>query len=1211
MSLWKKSLLVVVTLLIVTILSIALALPYLIRSKAAEVVKKNYNRTLAIRKVSINPFTWTVEAKGISLSEKGNNAVFFACTSVRTVISPRSVRYLAPVVSSVDIVAPYVHLVRINATTYNFSDFILPQKAPKDEKPARFSLNNIWLKQGAIDITDRLLPREQQHTVRKLEIRVPFVSNLPYLADTYITPGISAVTNGSLFSLEGKIKPFSKHVEVLIDVKLKELDLPFYASYLPATIPIRLVSGIVNTDLQITHRAVATGEPALIVTGQARIDDLEVTDRQGQPLLALEEGSIKIGKAQILGGIYDIDAVELTGPEIYLSRDRQGVLNFSRLAASAEKKDEAPRPGQEKLKSALKEGMKQRKTETIVVNVAKVGLAGGQAHIRDELPPGGFTVDLDAITLDVKGFSNQRDKNAQYSLSFATNRTERFDVSGTFSTTPVATVTKATFSGLVLEAAHPYLAGFLTSPVSGRLNGSADITFTPEAGPRIANLDLALKKLAVRFGERDGVQLPDISLKGGAVSLKERWATVGSVAVKGGNINVSRGPDGTLSPLTLLRPSATAAAAPAAGTKPPLATGNPQSSPPFRYAVKSVTVTGLDLGFTDHQKKASPSFALKKTSISLANLTGPGSALVPFKFSAGFNSGSLASTGSLGIEPLRFNGTCVLKAIPITAFDDYFPEELHLIIADGLLDTDLKLSLAVVKEGVNGNVQGSVTVKRFHSLDDVEGEDLLKWESLRLDGINGVLTPFSLNLAQVSLTDFFAKVTIEKDATLNLQKIYGVRKQPVSGEPAPGASASVAAAQPQISSAAPAVPVPPPRKIAIDAVTLQGGTLVFTDHHIKPEFSATMYKLGGKISGLSSEQMKFADVDLRGNLRNLSPLSITGKINPLRGDLFVNMKVSFSDIELSPLTPYAGTYLGYTVDKGKLFLDLMYHIENKQLASENKVFIDQFTFGDKVESDKATKLPVRLAIALLKDSKGEIHLDLPVTGRTDDPKFSVWKVVGQILMNLLEKAATAPFKLLGSLFGGTENFSSVTFSPGSSILAASEAQKLTKLGKVLTDRPALNLEVTGFVDKVRDPEGYRQELLLKKMKNEKFISLIKEKKNLPDQTVENLDIGPEEAPRWLAAVYKKEKFPKPRNAIGLVKDLPDPEMNKLILANTVVGDEELSLLARERAVAVKNYLVSEAKVPRERVFEKSGAIFEAPREAGTPASRVEFGLATK
>ena len=1211
MSRLKKSLLIVAAFLALTILFIALALPTIIRSKAAEAVKKNYDRTLAIRALSINPFTWTVEARGISLSERGTSAVFFACSSVRASISPASVRRLAPVVSSVDIVAPYVHLVRINATTYNFSDFILREKVKKDAKPARFSLNNLWLKQGAIDVTDRLLPREQQHTVRKLELKVPFLSNLPYLADSYITPGISAVANGVLFSLEGKIKPFAKQVEVIVDMKFTDLDLPYYASYLPATVPIRLVSGALSTDLQITHRAVATGQPALIVTGSARVADLDLKDRLNEPLFALDVASVKIRQARILAGIYDIDAVELTGPEINLSRDRQGVLSVMQLSAPAAKSDEAPRPGQEKLRKAIKEEMKQRRTKAVVVNVTKVSLGGGQVHFRDELPPAGFAVDLDAITLDVSGFSNQPDKNARYTLSFATNRKERFDVSGTFSATPVATATKAAFSGLVLEAVYPYLASVLTSPVSGRLTGSADVTFTPDAGLQVANLGLTLKNPAVRFGEKDGVRITEVTLKGGSVGLKERQATVANVAVKGGSVVVSRATDGKLSPLALLRPTAVGTVSTPGTAMPPPAAGKPPAPPPFRYEVKFITVTDLDLGFTDHQKKASPSFTLKKAALTLANLTGPGSARLPFKFAAGFDSGSLASTGILNIEPFRFNGICILKGIPITAFDDYFPEELHLIIADGLLDTDLKVSLAMAKEGAIGTVQGSVTIKRFHSLDDSAGEDLLKWESLRLDGIDGVLSPFSLNLAQASLTDFFAKVTVEKDATLNLQKVYGAQKQPAAGGGDPEVSVPAAPVQPPAPSAAPAVPASQPKKIAIEAVTLQGGTLVFTDHHIKPEFSATMYKLGGKINGLSSEQMKFADVDLRGNLRNLSPLSITGKINPLRGDLFVDMKVSFSDIELSPLTPYSGAYLGYAVDKGKLFLDLMYHIENKQLVSENKVFIDQFTFGDKVESDTATKLPVRLAIALLKDSKGEIHLDLPVTGRTDDPKFSIWKVIGQVLMNLLEKAATAPFKLLGSLFGGTENFSSVTFSPGSATFSVAEAQKLTKLGKVLTDRPALNLEVTGFVDKERDPEGYRQELLLKKMKNEKFLSLVKEKKNLLSQTAETMEIGPEESSRWLAAVYKKEKFPKPRNAIGFVKDLPDPEMKKLIFANTTVGDEELALLARERAVAVKNYLVSEAKAPRERVFEKTGAIFENPKEADTPSSRVEFGLAAK
>jgi outer membrane protein OmpA-like peptidoglycan-associated protein len=372
-----------------------------------------------------------------------------------------------------------------------------------------------------------------------------------------------------------------------------------------------------------------------------------------------------------------------------------------------------------------------------------------------------------------------------------------------------------------------------------------------------------------------------------------------------------------------------------------------------------------------------------------------------------------------------------------------------------------------------------------------------------------------------------------------------------------------------------------------------------------------MLNLGGRITGLSSAANTLADVDLRGNLENQSPLRITGRINPLRDDLFVDLKVSFTDIELSPLTPYSGTFLGYTVDKGKLFLDLKYHIENKKLESENKVFIDQFTFGNKVESDKATSLPVRLAVALLKDRKGEIHLDLPVTGRTDDPKFSIWGLVLQVLKNLLVKAATSPFALLQSVFGGKEDFSSVSFASGSARLSDAERGKLVKLAQMLTDRPALKLEVTGFVDKEHDPEGYRNELLLKKMKNEKFLALVKEKKALEGQSADNLEILPPEYSKLLKGVYRKEKFPKPRNFIGLVKDLPDEEMKKLILTHTVVGNEDLQNLARDRGVAVRNFLIADGKLPAERIFEKKGDIFKATAREGESASRVEFGMAVQ
>ena len=172
-----------------------------------------------------------------------------------------------------------------------------------------------------------------------------------------------------------------------------------------------------------------------------------------------------------------------------------------------------------------------------------------------------------------------------------------------------------------------------------------------------------------------------------------------------------------------------------------------------------------------------------------------------------------------------------------------------------------------------------------------------------------------------------------------------------------------------------------------------------------------MLEIGGRVTGLSSEETKMADVEMRGKLDNYAPLEITGKVNPLRDDLFLDLTISFKDMDLSPLTPYSGRYLGYVIEKGKLALNLHYLIEKKKLDSQNKILLDQFTLGNQVDSPDATKLPVRLAIALLKNRRGEIDLDIPVSGQIDDPKFSIGRIIIKILLNLLVKAATSPFAL--------------------------------------------------------------------------------------------------------------------------------------------------------------------------------------------------------
>jgi hypothetical protein len=122
-------------------------------------------------------------------------------------------------------------------------------------------------------------------------------------------------------------------------------------------------------------------------------------------------------------------------------------------------------------------------------------------------------------------------------------------------------------------------------------------------------------------------------------------------------------------------------------------------------------------------------------------------------------------------------------------------------------------------------------------------------------------------------------------------------------------------------------------------------------------------------------------------------------------------------------------------------MGLHYDINQKQLKAENKFLIDHFTLGPHNESTNATHLPVKLAVALLKDRNGRIDLDIPLTGRTDDPQFKIAPLVFKVVVNLIVKAATSPFSLLGALVGGGEELSFVDFQPGRADIPDTEAQK--------------------------------------------------------------------------------------------------------------------------------------------------------------------------
>jgi outer membrane protein OmpA-like peptidoglycan-associated protein len=269
--------------------------------------------------------------------------------------------------------------------------------------------------------------------------------------------------------------------------------------------------------------------------------------------------------------------------------------------------------------------------------------------------------------------------------------------------------------------------------------------------------------------------------------------------------------------------------------------------------------------------------------------------------------------------------------------------------------------------------------------------------------------------------------------------------------------------------------------------------------------------------------------------------------------------------------------------------------------------IDQLTFGEKVESPDATQLPVQLAISLLKNNRGQIDIELPIAGSLDDPQFSIGGLIFKVIGNLFVKAVTAPFGLLGSLFGDSQELSQLSFAPGRADLDETAVQKLQTLSKAMREREGLTLEITAGSDSTTDPEGLKRALLERTVLSEKRKDMTPSQRDKTPLADMRLDSG--DYATYLARAYQQAKFPKPRNVLGQTQALPVDDMEKLMLANLYVGDEELRALATRRAQVVQGWLLAQGQVPLGRIFllpVKLGASAIGAADAGH--NRVNFSL---
>jgi hypothetical protein len=582
----------------------------------------------------------------------------------------------------------------------------------------------------------------------------------------------------------------------------------------------------------------------------------------------------------------------------------------------------------------------------------------------------------------------------------------------------------------------------------------------------------------------------------------------------------------------------------------------------------------------------------------------------------------------------QVRGQLTAQRLPLHALAPYAtgPSRVQLRRAD----TSFQGSVAYsgTSQGPQLSASGDGLLEDFSANSLPDREPLLRWKALSLKGLDVQLQPGQpprVTVGSGALSDFFARIVIQSNGRINLQDLGQPPPEndevataqsaptPATGSAAPGpapapapsaspAQAATSTSPAQNEAAAPVVRVGP--------FSLLKGQIDFSDLFIRPNYSAHLSELTGRLGGFASDSKpgpdgapQMAELELHGKAEGTATLDITGKLNPLAKPLALDIQGRVRDLELPALSPYTIKYTGHGIERGKLSMDVTYTVQpDGQLTARNQLVLNQLTFGDPVPGATAS-LPVRLAAALLSDSNGVIDLDLPISGSLNDPQFRLGSVIFKIIGNLIAKAVTAPFSLLASAFtGGAEELSQVAFAPGRADINAAAQAQIAKLADALLRRPQLNLTVVGTAHLTDEHSAWQHERLEDLIRERAQRERLGNTPATPATTEPTLSA--EDRLRALTTLYKRTDMPKPRNMLGLTKDLPPADMEALLLAHMAVPEQAMHDLAVQRAVAVRDALVA-LKVPVKRLFlgaPQTGNFRENPPTPGSWIPRVELML---
>ncbi len=893
--------------------------------------------------------------------------------------------------------------------------------------------------------------------------------------------------------------------------------------------------------------------------------NLDATDENGDRVASFDRLYANLGVFRLFTGVIALQDFEVDSPFTRLDLFDDYGINLARdWSKNNPASEEVPED--------------TGKSDPVKLYLDRVRISGGEVLFRDFSRPGedmeSFNISpLDLSLNDLATWPQEDGDSDYYLLAAIGDQTVEWE--GDLSVAPLFSSGYLRISDVSYETLGHFLAPYLPYSLrSGSLTVSSryELRSGDQFSLSTSDGEVSLSDLAMALSQdadQPFLEVADVTVPGVSFDLIQKQLATGTVDVSDMALALARSSDGQID---LIAPFQSADATDEEDAS------DSTSSTPFRWSIGGVELNRAAVDWRDEQPVVAADIRVSELNAKLGTVSHALAEPVDYEADLTLESGGrLSVQGQTTLDPFTLEAGISASELALAQFNPYLADTTNLNLETGLLSLDGNLDLDNQKQPLTGTFSGTAQITSMDLRLNDNDDSMLAWQTLRLEPLEYNISPARLEIGTVTLSDPNVSVIKEAGGAHNLNRIMKTA-QTESPDEVEDKSADESTGSDKA----------PEFIFRINQVLLEKGAVAYVDRTVEPVFSTQIDQLNGSVTGLSNVSPQQGKVAITGRVGEVASLRFDGAIGALGTEETSDLKLKVDDVSLPALSPYFGRFLGYGVSSGKLDLDLDYQIAGSRIDADNRVLLEKMELGDVVQSDDAVNAPVKLGLALLRDRKGVIDIDLPIEGDLDDPEFRIGRVVIRTFVNLIAKAATSPFSMLGSLADMTgmtgEELGRVSFRPGQSEIVAADREKLEVLSKVLAERPSLLLKIRGAVSDSVDGGYLRRQRLIEQ-------------------------VGIDQAPTAQARISRLEEFYQQSTGIGQPLESfraelvtgqggePDASTWEAALVKRLISEvslppETLSELSTQRGIWLRNTLESEYGVASDRLF-----LLEPQREA--------------